>query len=64
MGSKARKRVHDEGNRPSTFFIVAIVAALVMLVVAFVSYVSTTPGARPPTSTTTSAQAGQLPISS
>jgi len=47
MSSKARRKVRDEGTRPSTFFIVAIAAALVLLVVAFVSYVARTPGARP-----------------
>ena len=52
MGSRARKRVRDDGNRPSTFFIVAIIAALVLLVAAFVSYVSKTPGARPASTTT------------
>lgn len=52
MGSRARKRVRDDGNRPSTFFIVAILAALVLLVGAFIGYVSKTPGARPASTTT------------
>lgn len=52
MGSRARKRVRDDGNRPSMFFIVAIIAALVLLVAAFVGYVSKTPGARPASTTT------------
>ncbi|MGK2856785.1 MAG: hypothetical protein ACSLFQ_06205 [Thermoanaerobaculia bacterium] len=52
MGSRAKKRVRDEGNRPSMFFIVAILAALVMLGAAFVAYVSKTPGARPASTTT------------
>jgi hypothetical protein len=52
MGSRARKRARDQGNRPSTFFIVAIVAALLILVAAFVGFVSRTPGARPASTTT------------
>jgi hypothetical protein len=47
MSSKGRRKVRSEGSRPSTFFIVAIAAALLLLIVAFVSYVARTPGARP-----------------
>ena len=54
--SKTKRREREEGNRPSTFFIVAILAALLFLVAAFVAYVAKTPGARP-ASTTTSVQA-------
>lgn len=45
--SKGRRRVRRESERPSTFFIVAIVIALALLVAAFVAYVVQTPGARP-----------------
>ena len=44
--SKTKRREREEGNRPSTFFIVAILAALLLLVAAFVAYVAKTPGAR------------------
>lgn len=47
MSSKAKRKAREESSRPSMFFIVAIVAALALLVAAFVSFVKRTPGARP-----------------
>ena len=61
MSSKARKRLRDQRNRPSTFFIVAIIAALVLLAAAFIAFVSKTPGARP-ASTTTSIPSGTVAV--
>ncbi|MCM2317196.1 MAG: hypothetical protein NDJ92_18780, partial [Thermoanaerobaculia bacterium] len=59
MTSKAGRRHRVEANRPSTFFIVAIVAALLLLVGAFIGFVSKTPGARPASTTTWNAGHGQ-----
>ncbi|MBI2214992.1 MAG: hypothetical protein HYU52_15195 [Acidobacteria bacterium] len=47
MAAKGRRKAAKQGSRPSTFFIVAFAVALILLIVAFVVFVSQTPGAKP-----------------